>query len=317
MKRMLCLLALLALLPASVFAEGAEMTQYLVSDGQKVFSPEETEPFAEDAELLTLRVCPLLGADCMLLTFGEHSMLIDSGGYNHGPTIMKVVQDAGLDSVEYAFNTHPHNDHLGGMIPLLKLGLGVGTFMTTFPHDYVANKGEFEVLPETVRAMEAANIPVTDVKRDERIPFGDAEVTVLAIPETGTDLAGTCNELSAMLMVRYGTCSLLLTADVEPSSEKLLTEMYNLKADILKYPHHGQSKLEEAFYADVAPELVFFTHGAGNTQMAQKQLGSLGMHRMLFATWGVITMQTDGTKWIVKQDLLPDFVQVAETYVFP
>ena len=55
MKRLICLLLVL-MLPALALAEGT----------QKVFYEDETEAFPEDAELLTLRVCPLLGADCML-----------------------------------------------------------------------------------------------------------------------------------------------------------------------------------------------------------------------------------------------------------
>ena len=41
-----------------------------VSDMQRVFFESEAIAFQEDAELMTLRVCPILGADCMLLTLG-------------------------------------------------------------------------------------------------------------------------------------------------------------------------------------------------------------------------------------------------------
>jgi hypothetical protein len=38
---------------------------------------------------------------------------------------------------------------------------------------------------------------------------------------------------------------------------------------------------------------------------------------MSFATWGMITMQTDGKKWIVSQEILPEKKEVADTYRFP
>ena len=95
-------------------------TPCLAAGEQRVFIAGETEPFPQDAELLTLRVCPLLGADCMLLTLGEHSMLIDAGRNTNIDEINAMLADAGLTQVEYAFNTHPHDDHAGGIRPLLE-----------------------------------------------------------------------------------------------------------------------------------------------------------------------------------------------------
>ena len=92
---------------------------------------------------------------------------------------------------------------------------------------------------------------------------------------------------------------------------------YDLKADILKYPHHGMSKMAADFYREVDPEYTFFTHGAGNTKEAQALLIHNGYTRMSFATWGMITMQTDGKKWIVSQEILPEKKEVADTYRFP
>ena len=306
MKRLICLL-LAMLLPVFALAE----------ETRKVFYEDETEPFPEGAELLTLRVCPLLGADCMLLTLGEHSMLVDTGRKLQARTILDVLQEAGLESVEYVFSTHPHQDHLGGMIPLLEAGLGVGAFFTVFPHNYVEFVGGYEYQPETIKAMEARNIPVTDLKADDIIPFGNAEITILRIPDSFIASGQrTCNDMSAILMVKYGECSMLLTADVERMDEIELADLYDLKADIMKIPHHGMSLIEPAFLNEVRPEVVFFTHGAGNTHRTQAQVYKAGYERMFFATWGTIIMQTDGTRWTVKQDLLPDYVNIAKRYVY-
>ena len=68
MKKWLCLLALALLIPVCASA----------SPQERVFLEGETEPFPEDAALLTLRVCPLVSGDCMLLTLGGHSMLVDA-----------------------------------------------------------------------------------------------------------------------------------------------------------------------------------------------------------------------------------------------
>lgn len=306
-RKAACILLALLLLPAAACGEGK----------RRVFSAEETTPFEPGAQLLTLTVVPLLGADSMLLTLGEHSMLIDAGTDTQAKTVMETVKSAGLDAVEYVLNTHPHGDHLGGVIPLLNGGLGIGKFITLFPHDYVERITAFDYQGETIRALEKAGIPVMDMKAGDRIPFGEAELTLMRIPDGDINPTTTCNEMSAMLMVRYGECSLLLTADVEPTqhSQVRLAELYDLKADILKFPHHGMSLMAPEFSGETDPEMVFFTHGAGDTQRAQRWAVQHGLDRMYFATWGPITLQTDGSKWIAGQEILPEFREVAERYV--
>ena len=64
-RRFICLLAVLLLALTGAQAEG------------KVLPADEAEPFAEGAPLLEMYVCPLMGADCMLLVQGEHAMLVD------------------------------------------------------------------------------------------------------------------------------------------------------------------------------------------------------------------------------------------------
>ena len=304
MKKIICLfLALLLLAPALALGESA----------QRVFYEDETEPFSPDAELLTLRVCPLLGADCMLLTLGEHSMLIDAGKSGQVDDVRRMLADAGLTGVESLLNTHPHVDHAGGVRPLLEQGYPIGVFYTFFPHDYYEDSSSV-IQKQVVKAVEAAGVPIVDLRTGDTIPFGSAELTVYRVPDNRITNKMFCNDLSGMLLVRYGECSLLLSADVERRAQAVLAELYDLDADILKFPHHGVDAAHADFLPDVNPEFAVFTHGSINSRDAQEQLLKFGCERMYFATWGMITLQTDGTKWIVHQDLLPDMAEYAAKY---
>lgn len=301
-RLILCLFTLI--LPLSALSEGA----------QRVFLEGETEPFPEDAELLTVRVCPLVGADCMLLTLGEHSMLVDAGKSEDIDLVSAMLSGAGLHEVEYALNTHPHGDHLGGVKPLLDRGFGVGTFITFFPYDYTVS-GQVIYQASAIQALEAAGVPVVTLNTEDTIPFGGARITAYRISDDQFDPSQECNDRSGVLMIQYGECSILLTGDIGNKAQRILAERYDLKADIMKYPHHGVMATYYAFLSDVRPEYVFFTHGSVGTKDAQNDLVRHGYKRMTFATWGTITLQTDGQKWIVSQDVKPELAEHARKYV--
>ena len=289
-QKLICLL--LVLLTAASCASG---------EG-KVFTPETTEPFDGDAELLTIYVAPIIGGDCMLMTLDGQSMFVDLGTEMNIKEINAVISAAGIEKVDFFFNTHPHRDHIGGLMPLLEEGFPVGTMYTFFPRDYVRDACS---QVKAIRAAEAAGVEIVDLKTEDKVPFGTAELTAYRVPDDRMHGVSGPNDLSAMLMIRYGDCSILLSADVENHAQKVLAELYDLKADILKYPHHGLSGLEQAFMDDVDPEYVVITHGSTDTELAQKYLKNAGYRRIAFASWGIITMQTDGKKWIVQQDIVP------------
>lgn len=265
----------------------------------------DAEPFAADADLLTLWVCPLVGADCMLLTYEGHSMLVDVGDRTTTAQVETFLKEAGVDHVDYVFSTHPHADHIGGIFALVERGFPIGALITTFDHDYYEDR-QVVIQRQAIDAVEAAGIPVIDLRTEDTIPFGSASLTIYRVPDDRIEQQMNCNCLSAMLMVKVGDCSLLLTADVEGRSQKVLAELYDLDADILKFPHHGLSYANEAFLREADPELTFINHGSANSKRAQSQLKEEGYSWIMYANWGTIVLRTDGTRWTVEQRFTND-----------
>lgn len=293
-RKLFCVLLALLMLPALSLGEG-----------KRVYLAGETAPFGADEKLLTLRVCPLVGADSMLLTLdGEHSMLIDMARKVQADDVLSMLSGAGLDRVDFAFNTHPHEDHLGGLPPLLKK-IGMGAFMTAFPLDYTAACTR---QLSAVRALREADVPIHTVQDGDLLEFGGARIEVLQQTRFFTP-----NDASAMLHITYGECSILLTADVEGPGQDLLLERGVPRADVMKMPHHGLNAVRDEFLAAVAPELTFIPHGSLNSQQVQRQLRDAGVP-VLFASWGPITLSTNGERWIVLQEIFEDMQRHAATY---
>ena len=276
-----------------------------VSAEQKVFMSGGTEPFPEDAELLTVRFAGLMGGDCMLVTLGDKSMFVDVGTVTSTKEIREVTDAAGIDHADIFFNSHPHSDHIGGFIPLLDSGFSIGSLVTFFPHDYM---GYCVLQIRSLKAAEEHGVEIVDMKTEDTFSLGSAELTAWRIPDHRImrGIMGP-NDLSAILMLRYGDCSILFAGDIEDYGQRILTEEYGplMKADILKYPHHGITACETAFIESVSPEAVFSTNTPHRTASAQRQLKYHGISKMSFTSWGMITLQTDGHKWIASQEIRP------------
>ena len=272
------------------------------ADGYRVFFERETEPFAEDEALLTLRVAGMYGGDCMLLTCGGESLLIDTGDTGNASLFTyfeKMMGEAGLGKhVDGLYNTHPHRDHLAGLQDMLEAGYTFGKIYTAFPHDFY--DGTVTVVQkQMIASAEEYNIPVIDVKTGDTFKCGDAEITVIRLPDNMIGRDTLTNDQSAMIMVKYGECSLLLTGDVERYAQFELARDNDLKADIIKAPHHGLGGINDRFLSSTDPEFVFITNGSANTKTTINTLENGGYKRYLCASWGEITLRSNGEKWIV------------------
>lgn len=284
----LWMMVLALLLPRLAAAEG-EKRVYRVDEPDAV-------PFAADAETFDLYVCPLLGADCMVLMTQGQVMLVDTGKESNYPEVRAVLEELGVGRIDVVFNSHPHGDHLGAM-PRLMEDYEIGRFITAFPDDY---KGYSVVQVPVLKAVREAGIPVDRVEDGDVFTFGNVKMTVLQHARYEK-----LNPCSAMLRAEYGDCTMLLTGDLTGEAQIYMARHYNLKADLFKYPHHGLGKLDVEFIEAIGAEYAFIPHGYKDTLNAQKQLTKYGV-RHDFATWGVIHLASNGDYWLVEQALTED-----------
>ncbi len=272
-----------------------------------VFEAHERPPFALETPLLNVYVCDLAGADSILLESGSVTMLVDCGKENQAPQVIAMLNDLGIAHLDYVFNTHPHADHVGGLALLLE-EVTVGKFLTVFSPD-ATGPGLHQ--RAAMRVLGEHGVPVTQVTQGYEMALGDAGAMVYHQPK-----AQTVNAQSAMLHVRFGERTILLTGDVEGWTQTRFGERFDLKSDILKFPHHGLNVLNRPFLKSVQPEMAVIPHGTLGSERAQQQLRQQRIPYR-FTSWGVIALSTDGTIWRVQQDLPHTYTARAEKHGIP
>lgn len=288
---------LLSLLLCIVFsvpacAEGAVINLIADPDAEYCFQP--------DVPILEVYYPKIYGSDCTVLRIEDHVMLIDGSSANQArERVLPMLQDLGIDHVELAFNTHPHSDHLPGLWALYEEGIGIDRVVMGM-HDPTGDplQRRYE------RYFTEAGIPVEYAEDNDILRLGPAELTVIA--RTRRDF--TLNDYSACTMLRYGERTLVSLADIEERSQTVLLNKlpdFSLKADILKYPHHGQQAMKAGLYNLISPELTVLTsHETAEGKVGYAYVTKRGS--MAISTpHGPLRLRTDGVIWVLDQ--YPEF----------
>lgn len=163
-------------------------------------------------------------------------------------------------SIDMLILTHPHEDHVSGLIDVLNR-YDVGQIVENeIPYDGAAYK-EWGKLKTEAAVTQAQSGQVIDIG-------GGAAITVLYPDQPGTDKPKITTPHDYMVITRldYGGESLLLTGDMEEKIERrLVYQKANLNSDFLKVGHHGsKTSTSEAFLQAVTPIAAFIEVGAKN-----------------------------------------------------
>ena len=283
MRRACALLLLLLLLPALAMADGRVISL--------IHNPDAPWAFADGAPVLEVIFPPVKGADAAILRMGDEVMMVDAATAGQRELVAITLREMGVDHIDVAFNTHPHDDHIVGFQYVPDV-VPVGSLVITFPEDHNHH------MKNTLRVMHERGIPVAHAQDGDVFRVGQAELEVIQRTEGWF----SDNNKSAMLMVRYGGCSLLMAADVELDGQNLLlnTAPEILDADILKYPHHGVAKAGWNFLKHVSPELAVITNKRYSVKTTRKDLDKRRIPQA-YTFDGIVRLRTDGNIWVVDQ----------------
>jgi competence protein ComEC len=211
------------------------------------------------------------GSSTLLQFPGGSNMLIDGGGFAQSSfdvgksVITPFLHYRRLSRIDTVVLTHPHPDHLLGLMHILNNFKVREIWQPAIP---VAP----EVYPGWHHAIMNNNINVSLIS-DSATPqiFNEAKVDILWPPVNHiTDerifSQDEVNDLSLVLKITFGEISFLIPGDISATIEnKLIESKVDLKSDILIVPHHG-SKLSSSpeFIKAVACRYAVVSAGKSN-----------------------------------------------------
>ncbi len=287
MKRLICLL--LALLPLRALAQ-----EPVIID--RTGNLTEEYHFPEGTPVLEIVFPRVYSSDCAIVRFGYDVMMIDASTATGEmqERVRSALYSMGVSYIDIAFNSHPHPDHINGFIPVAEY-FPIGRLLLTFEEDYN------DSMRRVVKAFSERGIPIEHVGDGDVFYLGPEEdVTVRVLQRNDNGLWGG-NNRSAMLHIQFGERSILFAADVENHAQRSFGEnppAEGIRADILKYPHHGQVKLHAPFMDAISPSFVIL-NGANEVMTGGKNYLARRKVPYIINYQGLTRLRTDGKVWVV------------------
>jgi len=233
--------------------------------------------------------------DAVLIQTTEGHVLIDGGDNHMGEHVVQYLRNAGVREISYVIATHPHADHIGGLIDVLRT-FPVGTLIMP-PVAHTTRTFE-----RFLDAIEENNIPLKEPIAGSTFSVGDAVFTIIAPNSSGHS---NLNNYSVSLRMALGETSFIFTGDAEVQSEtEMILAGHILSSDVLHVGHHGSStSTTQAFFEAVDPAIAVIQLGRDNTyghphREVRERLADVRVYRT--DEHGHIILMTDGEEITVR-----------------
>ncbi|EGT3617385.1 MBL fold metallo-hydrolase [Clostridium perfringens] len=195
--------------------------------------------------------------DSELIQVNGKNMLIDAGTNAGAQDLVKDLKNRGINTIDIAIATHPHEDHIGGMDEVLE-----NFDVKSFYAPKVAHTTK--TYENMLKAVKNEGLKIKQIKEGTDIDLGkDTKVQVYSPVKTDYE---ELNNYSPVMKISYGKNSFMFTGDAETLVEQeVLNEHKDLKADVLKLGHHGShSSTSEPFLKAVNPSIAIVSCGKDN-----------------------------------------------------
>lgn len=220
----------------------------------------------------------------------RRDILIDGGGvlgkFDIGDkVVIPYLLKNGVSRIDTIFLTHPHYNHIGGLVPILK----------RFKVGRVYYNGEYyndDIFDEFLQTVLKNRIPLKGISCGERLQYNRVKFGI----HNPRIMSGNVDSNSLVISLSYGDFGILFTGDIDYKIQEDLTRE-ELKCDILKVPGHGKGKISPKFLYKMAPK-----YGIISTKFQDRKLKEKYSRMRFFSTSenGAIVIRTDGKSFQIE-----------------
>lgn len=239
--------------------------------------------------------------DAAYIRVNDFDILIDAGPRSDVDKLMKQLEEKNIDDFEIVIATHPHEDHIGGMVKVFEKYDIESFYMPKVTHTT-------KTFENMLKAVSEEGLKVKVIKEGTSFDLGEgAKIDVYSpIYESYEEF----NDYSPIMKLTFGNTSYMFTGDAEAHAEQEVVAKYpkNLDADVLKFGHHGSSTSStEEFVEAVSPEYGVISCGVDNKyghphRETLQTIDTHGIKAYRTDKQGQITITSDGNTINIKTE---------------
>lgn len=182
-------------------------------------------------------------------TPNDKHLLVDAGRWSPGgnsgeEVILPYLEESGINRLDGIVLSHPHADHIGGIIDIIET-IPVDTIYQTRA-DYDSN-----LYQTYMKLAEEHRIPIQYPIAGDLVNIDPAIRLFIIGPNSGSE-SSNINNHSLAFKVVYGETSALFSGDAEAEQELRLANMYGdfLKSNLYKVGHHASNTSSSRLFLD-------------------------------------------------------------------
>lgn len=203
-------------------------------------------------------------------------------------------------SIDLVVLTHPHADHLDGLLAVLER-YNVGAVLESGVNHTIPEYGIWR------KEVQRRSIPRTIARRNAVIHLGSEVEIRLWAPFQNYEgvTAKNIHDAAVVMELMFSDSRALLMADAEsPLERKILAAGGDIRADVLKIGHHGsKTSTSAAFLAAVRPHVALISAGRKNRYghpagEVLDRLAAVGVRILRTDEGGTVTLVSDGSGFV-------------------
>lgn len=217
------------------------------------------------------------------------SLLIDAGDKQYGYKVSKYIKDLGYNEITSVVATHPHSDHIGGLVEVFE-NFEVKSF-------YMPNaREETKVFQNLLESVQNEGLEPIFAKQSLAIVQSESFSAKFLSPVSKN--YKDINDYSAVVKIEYIDNEFLFMGDATSLVEKEI--LNNCEADVVKVGHHGsKTSSSQEFVDKTGARIAIFSVGLDNSYshpngLVLKRWLNLGANILRTDTGGSITIKSNG-----------------------